>query len=178
MMRNHQGRCARLATIILLTLGLAACGNGQTERVEREPVAFHDDDECHVCGMVISEFEGPKGQSIGSEKVRKFCSVAEMLGWWLQPENRTGDMSLYVHDMGKSEWNAPDDAHLIDATKAFYVVGIPLKSAMGASLATFADEEAAQALAEEHGGRVVRLDQINQELLAQAASAQHGHHAH
>lgn len=178
MMSYLHGRSTRLVAITLLSLGLLACGKEQGEQVVREPVAFHEDDECHVCGMVITEFEGPKGQSIGDAGVRKFCSTAEMLGWWLQPENRISDVSLFVHDMGQSEWNAPDDAHLIDATSAYYVTGISLKSAMGASLASFADETAAQALADEHGGQVLRFEEIDQAVLQQAAASQHGQSMH
>ena len=178
MMRYLQGRSARLVAITLLSLGLAACGKEDAEQVAREPVAFHEDDSCHVCGMVISEFEGPKGQSVGAETVRKFCSTAEMFGWWLQPENRISDVSLFVHDMGQSEWIAPDDAHLIDAKQAYYVIDIPLQGAMGATLASFADETAAQALADEHNGRVLRFEEIDQELLQQAAASQHGAGGH
>lgn len=178
MMNFFPQRGARLITITLLSLGLLACGSQEEEQVEREPVAFHEEDECHVCGMVISEFEGPKGQSVGSDRVRKFCSTAEMLGWWLQPENRISDASLFVHDMGQSEWSAPDDAHLVDAKQAYYVIDIPLQGAMGATLASFADESAAQALADEHGGRVLRFEDIDQAVLQQAASTQHGHSVH
>lgn len=178
-MRNYlEGRSARLITIALLGLSLLACGKEDVEQVAREPVAFHQEDECHVCGMVISEFEGPKGQGVGNDGVRKFCSTAEMFGWWLQPENRISDASLFVHDMGQSTWSSPNDAHLIDATQAFYVIGIPLKSAMGASLASFADEAAAQALADEHGGQMLRFEEIDQQVLQQSASSQHGHDMH
>src|SRR3546814_4849150 len=77
-------------------------------------LAFHPSDECHVCGMVITDFPGPKGAAATASGVKKFCSPAEMLGWWLQPENHRADVQLYVHDMGRSHWNIPDDAHLID----------------------------------------------------------------
>ena len=159
---------------LLLAVGLAGCGEKEEVEQALEPVAFHDSDECHVCGMIISDFPGPKGQAVDKGGVKKFCSTAEMLGWWLQPENRLLDAKLYVHDMGRSVWEKPDDSHLIDATSAYYVVGTSLKGAMGASLATFADEQAAKRLAEEHGGRVLRFDQIDQALLQEAASMQHG----
>lgn len=177
-MNYLHGRSARLLAITLLSLGLLACGKQEEDDVAREPVAFHEEDSCHVCGMVISEFEGPKGQSVGNDGVRKFCSTAEMLGWWLQPENRISDASLFVHDMGQSEWGAPDDAHLVDAKQAYYVIDIPLQGAMGATLASFADETAAQALADEHGGRVLRFEDIDQDVLQQAASTQHGQSMH
>lgn len=167
----------RALILMLLGLTLAACSN--EESVENlDPVAFHGDDTCHVCGMAILDFPGPKGQAVERNDVKKFCSTAELLSWHLQPENRILQARLYVHDMAQSEWDAPDDDHLVDATTAFYVTGIPLQGAMGASFATFADESSAQALADEHGGRVLRFDEIDQELLQQAASTQHGHMEH
>lgn len=159
---------------LLLGLGLAGCGEKEEVRQSLEPVAFHSSDECHVCGMIISDFPGPKGQAVEKGGVKKFCSTAEMLGWWLQPENRLLEARLYVHDMGRSVWEHPDDGHLIDATSAYYVVGTTLKGAMGASLASFAQEQDAQALASMHGGRVLRFDEIDQALLQEAASMQHG----
>ena len=105
---------------LLLGLGLAGCGEQEEVRQSLEPVAFHASDECHVCGMIISDFPGPKGQAVEKGGVKKFCSTAEMLGWWLQPENRLLEARLYVHDMGRSVWEHPDDGHLIDATSALW----------------------------------------------------------
>lgn len=161
-----------LATLVLL-MGLAACSEPEQDRQVREPVAFNQGDECHVCGMVITNFPGPKGQAAGEDGVRKFCSTAEMLGWWLQPENQQRDLQLYVHDMGRSDWNHPDDRHLIDARTAWYVAGTPLKGAMGAVFASFSDEQEARLLAEEKGGQILRLDEISQEMLRPEAFMPH-----
>lgn len=161
------------ALLMLFALILAACGEQEQTAVNLDPVAFHESDECHVCGMIIADFPGPKGQAMERNEVKKFCSTAEMLSWWLQPENRILDARLYVHDMGQSQWDQPDDGHLIDAREAWYVSGTPLKGAMGASLASFADKEAAEALAAEHNGTVLHFDEIDQEFLQQAAAAQH-----
>src|SRR5690554_7359072 len=76
--------------------------------------------------MVVMDFPGPKGQAVARDGVRKFCSTAEMLSWWLQPENRILQLRLYVHDMGRSHWDQPDDAYLVDATQAWYVTGTGL----------------------------------------------------
>lgn len=164
----------QLGLVLLLALGLAACGDSQKPAASLDPVAFHDSDECHVCGMVISDFPGPKGEAVSAAGAKKFCSAAEMIGWWLQPENRGREMKLYVHDMGRSVWETPNDEHLIDATSAYYVIGTSLKGAMGAVLASFADEQAAQQLAAKHGGRVLRFEEIDQALLQEAAGMQHG----
>ncbi len=166
------------ALLLALCLGLAACNEPEQQGSTLGPVAFHPSDECHVCGMAIQEFPGPKGEAVGREGVRKFCSTAELLGWWLQPENHKAATVLYVHDMGRSAWHAPDDAHLIDARQAWYVVGPKLQGAMGAVLASFADEKAARQLAAEHGGRVLRFAQIDQQVLQEAARGIAGHGAH
>lgn len=167
---------ARVLFAGVLLLGLSACGEPEQAAQALKPMAFHSSDECHVCGMLIADFPGPKGQAVEKGGVKKFCSTAEMLGWWLQPENQLLDAQLYVHDMGRSEWAAPDDAHLIDARTAYYVVGTQLKGAMGVVLASFAEEQAAQALAAAQGGRLLRFADIDQALLQQSAGMAHQGH--
>jgi copper chaperone NosL len=180
-MMNGLYKQASRVLVALLALGLAGCNEAEQTEQALEPVAFHASDECHVCGMAISDFPGPKGQAVGKGGVKKFCSTAELLGWWLQPENRMSNATLYVHDMGRSTWEQPDDHYLIDATTAYYVAGTGLKGAMGAVLATFAEQSAAKALAAMHGGRVLRFDEIDQSVLQQTQGMHHmpgQHQAH
>lgn len=164
---------------LIMGLLLAGC-NEQQDAQSLSPVAFHADDECHVCGMVIADFPGPKGEAVGAGEVRKFCSAAEMFGWWLQPENQKSGLRLYVHDMGRSHWDAPSDEYLIDASSAWYVIGPDLPGAMGAVLASFSEEHAARALASQKGGRVLRFEQIDQQVLQGAAAGrmEDGAHQH
>ncbi len=164
--------CPWLAAV-LLGLLLTGCEDTQQSTSPLDPVAFHDGEECHVCGMVISEFPGPKGEAVAPGAVHKFCSTAELLGWWLQPENRQQGVRLYVHDMGRSDWNQPDDRHLIDATAAFYVVGIQRPGAMGVTLASFAEQAAAERLAHQQGGRVLRFSEIDQGVLQGSSLTHH-----
>lgn len=178
-MKNPYNSALHLMLVLLLGLALTACTDSEQEHVSYDPVAFHSDDECHICGMIIADFAGPKGQAVERDDVKKFCSTAEMFSWWLQPENRILDARLYVHDMGRSHWDQLDDEHLIDATQAWYVSGTPLKGAMGASLASFADRSAAEELAAEHeGARILAFDDIDETFLAEAAAAQHGNMGH
>lgn len=166
-----------LALVSLLLLG--GCDPAAEAPETVAPVPFHETDECHVCGMVITDFPGPKGQALESGQVRKFCSVAEMLGWWLQPENQAQNARLYVHDMSQGEWNAPDDARLIDAREAYFVPVSGLAGAMGRPLATFATEEAAQAMAKTHNSKVMRLEQMDLATLQEPNPAGAGHqHQH
>ena len=164
----------RVVAALLVGLLMSACDKAPESSFSDAPVAFHPNDECHVCGMVINEFPGPKGQVVEQGGVKKFCSTAEMLGWWLQPENHHDTAKLYVHDMGRSQWDTPDDWHLIDARSAFYVLGTGLKGAMGVVLASFADEAKAQKVATDTGGRVLRFTEIDLALLQQPA----GHSGH
>lgn len=178
-MKTRYNLNLRLVLVMLFGLLLAGCSDKEEARVSYDPVAFHADDECHVCGMIVADFPGPKGQAVERNGVRKFCSTAEMLSWWLQPENNILQAKLYVHDMGRSQWDQPEDEHLIDATQAWFVTGTPLQGAMGASLASFADRQAAEALAAEHdGAQVVAFEQIDQAFLQQAAAAQQGGMGH
>lgn len=152
---------------LMMCLLLTACDNPAQATYSSAAAAFHPSDECHVCGMIINGFPGPKGEVVERAGVKKFCSTAEMIGWWLQPENHHSDAKLYVHDMGRSPWTAPDDAHLIDARDAFYVVGTQLKGAMGVVLASFSSREAAENLVAQQGGRLLRFSEITPGLLQQ-----------
>jgi copper chaperone NosL len=166
----------KIGLVLLLSLLLVGCDKPVAAGVGDGPVAFHPADECHVCGMVISEFPGPKGEVVEQGAAKKFCSTAEMLGWWLQPENHHAQSKLYVHDMGRSHWDTPDDAHLIDAKTAYYVLGTGLKGAMGVVLASFAEQAVAQKVAADTGGRVLRFEEIDLALLQQPSGMAHSGH--
>jgi copper chaperone NosL len=55
------------------------------------------------------------------------------------------------------------------------VVGTGLKGAMGIVLASFSSEQAAQKLATEQGGRVLRFGDIDQSVLQQPAMSHATH---
>ncbi len=153
----------------LAVIALAGCSGGEQEVVAKpDPVHFESGDECHVCGMVITNFPGPKGQAFTEREqhTRKFCSTKDMFAWFLQPENENRDHTLYVHNMAQTDWEHPDDTHLIDAREAFYVAGSERTGAMGPTLASFATQAEAAAFASEHGGDVlafadITLDHLN-----------------
>ena len=175
-------RAAMLSLLLAATVGLAGCEQQTTEALKAEPVAFHQGDECHVCGMAITDFPGPKGQAVlGQGQAKKFCSTAELIGWYLQPENQTQKPALFVHDMGRSDWHHPDDRHLINAQDAYFVVAPSLPGAMGVTLASFADAEQAQILANKEHGDVLRIGDFNHQRLQQLASlsshSMHGGHS-
>lgn len=158
---------------------LSACSDEPKQVVNTDPVAFHSGDECHVCGMLISEWPGSKGESINTQtgETQKFCSTVDMFSWLLQPENKTLQAKIYVHDMAKTHWDHPEDEHLMDARKAWYVMGSGLLGAMGPSIPSYSDRTAADKLAAQTGGRVLSFDEIDLNVLQEIARAGHEHAA-
>lgn len=157
-----------LPALLMFAVFISGC-SGEAEKVIEKPAPVHIEsaDECHVCGMAVTRFPGPKGEVITKkdQTVHKFCSTRDMFAWVLQPENVMRKHTLYVHDMSQTEWASPDDAALIDAREAFYVVGSERKGAMGQTLASFSTESAAQDFMMEYGGEVIQFDAITLEHL-------------
>ncbi|OUR63563.1 nitrous oxide reductase accessory protein NosL [Colwellia sp. 39_35_sub15_T18] len=163
-----------LALIIASTLvltSLIACSDHEKQRqVIQQAVAMESSDECHLCGMLITRFDGPKGEVFRKElgdKVFKFCSTRDMFSYYLDPENQRNVAQMLVHDMSKMPWGSDsiDDKYFIDAKIAWYVAGSEKTGAMGKTLASFSQEHDAQAFANEFGGQVVTFEQINIDLL-------------
>jgi copper chaperone NosL len=153
---------------MLPLVGLAGCGDDAESLAAQRPVPIEDGDSCHMCGMFIARFPGPKGQCYvrGSEAVLKFCSTRDLFGFITQPENASIVQSIFVHDMGATDWERPDDGAFVDARPAFYVICHPLPGAMGPTLASFAERATAGAFATEHGGRIVLFQDIDAERIS------------
>ncbi len=156
--------------LLIICSSVTSCNNQTDKQLIRHlPVAIGAADECHLCGMVISQFPGPKGEIYDkrSESFQKFCSTKELFSWYLQPENKYNTAEIFVHDMSKSGWLKPDDGHLINAKKAWYVTGSKLTGSMGATLASFATKQQAENFSVKNGGRVLKFAQINLYQLAE-----------
>lgn len=127
-------------------------------------------ESCHVCGMIVTNFPGPKGQAKikHNETTLKFCSTADLFTWLLQPETPAMMRSAYVHDMGAASatWDKPSEKDYVDAKKAWYVVGGDQMGAMGATLASFREKAAAEQYMKQHGGMIKRFADIDLELMA------------
>ncbi len=153
--------------VILLVLGLSACnGSGDSVSKKHGPVAIKPGEECHLCGMIISKFAGPKGELYNrSGHVEKFCSTRDMFSWYLQPENKNNTQEIYVHDMGRASWKKPNDKYLIPGRSAWYVVGSDMKGAMGPTLASFKQKADAQIFILRHGGKLLPFKAITQAVM-------------
>ncbi len=146
---------------------LVACNSDEQEKLVQQAIAIESSDECHLCGMIITNFPGPKGQlySKGIEGNMKFCSTRDMFAFIVDPENTHNIQQAFVHDMAVTPWGKPDNEIFVDAKTAFYVIGHKKPGAMGPTLASFAKREDAQSFVAEEGGKIFAFDEIDLELL-------------
>ncbi|MBI1422318.1 MAG: nitrous oxide reductase accessory protein NosL [Gammaproteobacteria bacterium] len=157
-----------LLCVVFLPLLTGGCDKAESPTVKQPPVAIVSGDECHVCGMTISRFPGPKGEAYvrGATKPFKFCSTRDLFSWFLQPENKVSATSIYVQDMGATDWAHPGDSTFIDARSAWYVANQSLQGAMGPTLASFASKADAEKFIKKNGGQLLRFQDVTLELVA------------
>lgn len=158
----------RWLIITISLLMVSGCGETPTElQLTQHATTIERSDECHLCGMIIKGFPGPKGQLYkrGSEQDMKFCSTRDMFAYLLDPEHKHAIQTIYVHDMAQSVWDSPDDKFFINGRTAWYVAGHNRQGAMGPTLASFLNEEVAETFAKQYGGKIYPFEDINQTLL-------------
>ncbi len=161
----------KLSVVIFLVSSIFACSeSSEQQQMVHKAVAMESGDECHLCGMLITNFDGPKGEIFRKEqgsKVFKFCSTRDMFSYYLDPENTRNVAQMMVHDMSKMPWGSEsiDDKYFIDAKTAWYVSGSEKTGAMGKTLASFSLKADAQAFAQEFGGEVLSFKQIDLSVL-------------
>jgi len=153
----------------LVVLGAAGC-TGETQHAGPPlPIEIGRGDFCHVCGMTILEYPGPKGQvhEFRREHPLLFCSTSDLFAYLLQPETAARVREIHVQDMTGRDWQEPGPGPegFIDAREAWYVAGHSRMGAMGPTLASFTSGESAGAFTAEYGGRVLRFPEVDLEVL-------------
>lgn len=164
--------------VLAMMLGfvLTGCSEEPEQTALAAPQPITDGDACHVCGMTIVNFPGPKGQAFmqGNPEALKFCSTMDLFAFLKQPENETQLSHAYVHDIGKTPWEAPADDAYVRAVDAWYVVGHDQPGAMGHTLASFAEQDQAEGFRDKHGGEVIGFEDIDLELLGKLGRGEMG----
>jgi len=169
-MKTYKSLALIVAISIVVTSLMSCSDNTEQQQVLHQAVAMESSDECHLCGMLITRFGGPKGEVFRKElgdQVFKFCSTRDMFSYYLDPENKRNVAQMLVHDMSKMPWGSDsiDDKYFIDAKVAWYVAGSDKTGAMGQTLASFSQQNDAIAFAKEFGGQVLSFKGINFETL-------------
>lgn len=164
-MLNNKLKVFSLGALLLL---LAGCSDQDAKQtMVHEALAIEQSDECHLCGMIINNFPGPKGENYSSDtdSINKFCSTQDLFNYILQPENKRQVKEVYVHDMSKTPWATPGDEHFVDARTAWFVIGSSKKGAMGKTLGSFSDKGDAETFIQEFGGKLYTFDEITIDVL-------------
>lgn len=166
-------RCGGLLAAAAVMPLLAACdrdgGAGPAA-----PIEITSGASCSLDGMLLGDYPGPKGQVLyaGSNQPEWFCDTLELLSELRRPEQVRAVRGAWVQDMARADWQQPR-GHWIDARSAFYVLGSRRKGSMGATAASFGSAEAAQAFVAEHGGKVLRFDEVTPEMADLSGGALH-----
>ncbi len=153
--------------IPLCCFWLTACDKTSKETLPQLAEDIPNGAECHLCGMAIDRFSGPKGQAFGHGQAHsvKFCSTIDLFSWALQPENKAKISKMYVHNMDQDHWDDPQNNPFIDAKTAWYVWGHHRKGAMGKTLGSFSNQATASDFAKKYGGKVYAYKELSLDLL-------------
>ena len=163
---------ARLMTGVVAMLLLAACTK---EVPPPAPLEVAAGTVCTLDGMLLNDYPGPKAQiHYDGGETEFFCDTVEMFSIYLRPEQRRRIRGIFTQDMGKADWRQPR-GEWIDARGAFYVRGSSVKGSMGATFASFATREDAQAFVQKHGGTILEFGQVTIDMIDLHGGAEHDH---
>lgn len=151
---------SRLAVLgtVLLVIGL-----GPAEA--KEPLKPSKKDKCPVCGMFVYKYPDWLAEIIyKDDSVDFFDGAKDLFKYYFnlkkyRPEKNKRDIAaIYIMEYY--------DMELIDARKAFFVIGSDVYGPMGRELIPFATEEDAKIFMKDHKGRkILRFAEITPVLI-------------
>ena len=145
-----------LRVLIVIAFLLTGCSKGEPEKIS--PMTLTKDHACKICGMILVEYPGPKAQICYKKGENEtFCCTPHMFMAYFHPERPRHVSAMYVHDMGKADWEHPKN-EWIDAKTAYYVIGGDKKGPMGEPLVPFSVLKRAESYVKKHKGRIVRFE--------------------
>ena len=176
---------ALLAVAMLALSGIAGCGDDDDVVAKPAPVEPTRDASGHYCGMILLDHKGPKAQVHLPDEAEPvwFSSVRDAIAFTMLPEEPRNYTAIYVNDMGRAQWDAPEPGTWIDAAGAHYVIGSARMGGMGVPEAVpFAARDAAERFVAAHGGRIVALTDVPESYIFaygdewEATMPAHGEH--
>ena len=158
-------RIAKANTIWIAALGavLLAIGAGLAET--KDPVQPSKKDKCPVCGMFVYKYPDWLAEIIFEDESLDFFDGAKDLFKYY--------FNLRKYSLGKNKKDIAAiyvmeyyDMKLIDARKAFFVMGSDIYGPMGHELIPFATEEDARAFLKDHKGKkILRFEAITPKVI-------------
>ena len=159
----------RHALIVILGVLVAACEPGSEASAPPPPMTLTASAAGHYCQMTVLDHAGPKAQVHlqGNPHPLWFTQVRDAIAYQRQPEQPAEITAIYVSDMGTApSWDEPGTNNWIDVTSAHFVIGSEQRGGMGApELVPFARAEDAQRFTNTHGGHVVGLSQVSDDMV-------------
>lgn len=157
-----------LSLALLLPLALMACRE-ETAALPA-PAPLTAEAVGHFCQMGLLEHPGPKAQVHldGLPVPLFFSEVRDAVAYLRMPEQSHFIRVLYVNDMGAAgaTWENPGPQNWITADAAHFVVGSARMGGMGGTeLVPFASLAAAEGFAARHGGSVLPLHRIDNDMV-------------
>ncbi|NMM38942.1 MAG: nitrous oxide reductase accessory protein NosL [Glaciimonas sp.] len=160
----------KLIGSLALCILLPACTQARPKVAALEPTS---ETACELDGMILKDYPGPKAQiHYAQGKPEFFCDLMELFSMLLMPEQKRPVTAVFVQDMGKTAWEHPD-GNWIDAKSAFYVAGSKKLGSMGPTFGSFSSMADAEAFAKKEGGKILRFEQITQDMLNRSGDAAH-----
>jgi copper chaperone NosL len=162
-----------LTAVLLALLALSGCKEDVAATMP-EPAALTESAIGRYCGMNVLEHTGPKGQVLLDAKAEPiwFSAARDVFAFTFLPEESKTYRALYVSDMSRAEsWDSPGATNWVEARKAVFVIGSDMKSGMGADeTVPFSERADAEAFVREHGGRVVRFEDVPRDYVLGSGS--------
>lgn len=149
--------------VVLLVAVLAAGCTDRTPVVAPPPQELTRDAVGYYCQMTVVEHSGPKGQVWLSDHDEPlwFTSVRDTLAFTRLPGEPKNIAAIYVTDMGRASWEAPEPGTWIDARTAFYVLGSDRLGGMQTpEVVPFASKDDAHQFITHHGGEITDFQSI------------------
>lgn len=164
--------------LLLAVLFVNACGEEDSTIARPAPQELQGDEIGYFCNMLVKSHAGPKAQVFlaGEEMPLWFSSVRDGIAFMRLPEETRKVAALYVTDVGRADWNAPEPGTWIEVGEAWYVVGSRRRGGMGApELVPFSKREDAVAFSSTHGGQVMALADVPDDAVLGAVSTPGSH---
>ena len=160
--------CRAIAGLLLSCLLVSACDKAPTSIAVPGPEEIQGQEIGYYCNMNVAAHKGPKGQIFlaGREQPLWFSSARDTIAFTLLPEEPRNISAVYVSDMGRAKWDAPQAGTWVEARDAWYVVGSARRGGMGApEPVPFALKAEAEAFSTQHGGQVFSYPDIPHEQI-------------
>lgn len=157
----------RWLAVAALTLMLAACGDEADTAQAPPPVTPDREASTYFGHMILVDHLGPKAQIHLKSKDQPlwFPAVRDAVAFTVLPGEAKDITAIYVTDMAAGDgWDHPQT--WMPAAAATYVIGSDRVGGMGMPEAVpFSDRAAAEAFAQDHGGRLVSWDEIPEDYV-------------